>query len=105
EPPARAGLAAEIGVGTLRHPPSPRRRSRCSDRFKPQYLLTPASPTPDAPSGRGSRRGPMIIDAALRRKRFHEVAERIEAMIRSGEFAIGDLLPSERELMERFQVG
>lgn len=47
----------------------------------------------------------MIIDAALRRKRFHEVAERIEAMIRSGEFAIGDLLPSERELMERFQVG
>ncbi len=47
----------------------------------------------------------MIIDAALRRKRFHEVAERIEAMIRAGEFAIGDLLPSERELMERFQVG
>ena len=28
----------------------------------------------------------MIIDAAMRRKRFHEVAERIEAMIRSGEF-------------------
>jgi DNA-binding FadR family transcriptional regulator len=47
----------------------------------------------------------MIIDAAMRRKRFHEVAVRIEAMIRSGEFAIGDLLPSERDLMERFQVG
>jgi GntR family transcriptional repressor for pyruvate dehydrogenase complex len=47
----------------------------------------------------------MTVDAPLRRKRFHEVAERIEAMIGSGEFPVGDLLPSERELMERFKVG
>ena len=40
-----------------------------------------------------------------RRKRAHDVAEEIESLIKSGEFAIGSQLPSERELMERFGVG
>lgn len=40
-----------------------------------------------------------------RRKLYEEVADRLEAMIREGEFAPGSLLPSERELMERFDVG
>jgi GntR family transcriptional repressor for pyruvate dehydrogenase complex len=42
---------------------------------------------------------------AARRKRFHEVAERLEAMIRSGEVPVGATLPSERALMARFGVG
>jgi DNA-binding FadR family transcriptional regulator len=40
-----------------------------------------------------------------RRKLYEEVAERVEAMIRSGDLMPGDQLPSERELMERFGVG
>ncbi|MFO1070909.1 MAG: FCD domain-containing protein [Geminicoccaceae bacterium] len=40
-----------------------------------------------------------------RRKRAHDVAERLEALIGSGEFAVGSQLPSEKELMERFGVG
>jgi len=42
---------------------------------------------------------------AGRRKRSHEVAELIEAAINSGEFAVGDKLPSEKELAERYGVG
>jgi GntR family transcriptional regulator, sialic acid-inducible nan operon repressor len=40
-----------------------------------------------------------------RRKLYQEVFDRLEAMIASGELAPGDLLPSERELSEMFQVG
>ena len=40
-----------------------------------------------------------------RRKLFHEVAERLQDMILSGVLRIGDVLPSERELMERYGVG
>ena len=40
-----------------------------------------------------------------RRKRAHDVAEEIESLISSGEFAVGSALPSEKELMERFGVG
>ncbi|MFO1039596.1 MAG: FCD domain-containing protein [Geminicoccaceae bacterium] len=42
---------------------------------------------------------------AGRRKRAHEVADRLESAITDGEFAVGDQLPTEKELMERFGVG
>ncbi|HYZ63242.1 MAG TPA: transcriptional regulator NanR [Acetobacteraceae bacterium] len=40
-----------------------------------------------------------------RRKLYEEVVARIEAMIHSGEYAPGDQLPSEREIMEAYAVG
>jgi DNA-binding FadR family transcriptional regulator len=40
-----------------------------------------------------------------RRKLSHEVVERLLSRIESGEIAPGDPLPSERELMEAYQVG
>ena len=40
-----------------------------------------------------------------RRKLSDEVFDRLKAMIVSGELAVGDAVPSERELMERFGVG
>jgi GntR family transcriptional regulator, sialic acid-inducible nan operon repressor len=40
-----------------------------------------------------------------RRKLYEEVAREIERLIRDGGLAPGDRLPSEREFMERFQVG
>ncbi len=43
---------------------------------------------------------------AIKRQRlFDQVAEHLEEMILSGEVGVGDALPSERELMERFGVG
>jgi DNA-binding FadR family transcriptional regulator len=43
---------------------------------------------------------------ALKRHRlFDQIAEHLEQMIYSGELKVGDTLPSERDLMERFQVG
>jgi GntR family transcriptional regulator, sialic acid-inducible nan operon repressor len=41
----------------------------------------------------------------VRRKLYQEIVDRIEAMIHDGQYAIGDTLPSERELMESFGVG
>lgn len=40
-----------------------------------------------------------------RRKLFHEVQDRLVQRIRSGEFAAGDHLPAERELMTQYGVG
>lgn len=40
-----------------------------------------------------------------RRKKFEEIAEHLELLIFSGKLKIGDKIPSERELMERFSVG
>ena len=40
-----------------------------------------------------------------RRKRAHDVADHIERMISSGEFSVGEQLPSEKDLMQRFGVG
>lgn len=40
-----------------------------------------------------------------RRKLYEDVALRIEEMIREGRYAVGDNLPSERELMEELGVG
>ncbi len=41
----------------------------------------------------------------VRRKLGHEVQQRLLAGIRSGAYAVGELLPSERELMAQFGVG
>jgi len=41
----------------------------------------------------------------VRRKLYQEIVDRIEAMIHSGQYAVGDALPSEREIMEAFGVG
>jgi DNA-binding transcriptional MocR family regulator len=40
-----------------------------------------------------------------RRKRAHDIAEKLEAMIAADEFEVGSRLPSEKELMARFGVG
>ena len=49
---------------------------------------------------------PMEHDTLIaRRKLYQEVADRLIARIRSGEFAAGDQLPSERSLMETYAVG
>ncbi len=40
-----------------------------------------------------------------RRKRAHDVAEKLEALIAGEEFGVGSRLPSEKELMARFGVG
>ena len=47
----------------------------------------------------------MVPEPIVRRKLSDEVRERLLAMIRSGELRPGDRLPSERQLMNRFQVG
>ncbi|MFK4492301.1 transcriptional regulator NanR [Bradyrhizobium sp. USDA 336] len=44
-------------------------------------------------------------DAIVRRKLSDEVFDRLRLIITSGELTPGDMMPSERELMERFQVG
>ncbi|MEP0322679.1 FCD domain-containing protein [Bauldia litoralis] len=41
----------------------------------------------------------------VRRKRAHDVADGIEKLIDSGEFAVGERLPTEKDLMQRFGVG
>ena len=46
-----------------------------------------------------------MSDRSLRRKRADDVFDRISGLILSGEFAPGEAMPSERELMERFDVG
>lgn len=45
------------------------------------------------------------ISPIVRRKLSHDVLDRLIERINSGEFARGGLLPSERQLMETFQVG
>lgn len=45
------------------------------------------------------------IQAIKRHRLFDQVAEHLSQMIYSGELKVGDALPSERDLMERFQVG
>ena len=47
----------------------------------------------------------MQREAIPKRRLSDEVKARLEKMIHSGEYAPGDHLPSERELMERFGVG
>ncbi|MDR3373558.1 MAG: transcriptional regulator NanR [Ancalomicrobiaceae bacterium] len=49
----------------------------------------------------------MKIDVSpiVRRKLSDEVTERLKALITSGRLQPGETLPSERELMERYQVG
>jgi DNA-binding FadR family transcriptional regulator len=47
----------------------------------------------------------MKYQPVLRKRLHEEVAQRVEAMIRDGEFAEGQYLPSEKELREMFGVG
>src|SRR5258707_997034 len=47
----------------------------------------------------------MPVAAVRRRKLYEEVADQLERLIADGEFAAGDQLPSERELMRQFGVG
>src|SRR4029078_8201832 len=48
----------------------------------------------------------MKLHAPIRRRKlYEEVVVRLEAMIHEGELNPGDLLPSERQLMEHFGVG
>ena len=46
-----------------------------------------------------------VTDPIPRRKLYQEVLDRLLSRITSGEYAAGDQLPSERQLMEMFQVG
>ena len=46
-----------------------------------------------------------MTDVDTPRKRFEEIAEHVELLIFSGKLIVGDKIPSERELMERFGVG
>ena len=45
------------------------------------------------------------LDTIRRRKLSHDVFDRLLASITGGEIAVGEVLPSERELMRSFQVG
>ena len=47
----------------------------------------------------------MERETITRRRLSDEVLDRLEGLIHSGEFGLGDKLPSERNLMERFGVG
>ncbi|MBT3170989.1 MAG: transcriptional regulator NanR [Rhodospirillaceae bacterium] len=47
----------------------------------------------------------MERETITRRRLSDEVVDRLEGLIHSGEFELGDQLPSERDLMERFSVG
>ena len=47
----------------------------------------------------------MERETITRRRLSDEVVDRLEGLIHSGEFGLGDKLPSERDLMERFGVG
>jgi DNA-binding FadR family transcriptional regulator len=46
-----------------------------------------------------------VSEVIQRRKLFHEVADRLQSAILSGALQVGEALPSERELMERYGVG
>jgi len=46
-----------------------------------------------------------VSDPINRRKLYHEVVDRLLSRIQSGEFKVGDRLPSERVLMDEFGVG
>ena len=48
---------------------------------------------------------PLHPEPIVRQKLSAQVFERLKRMIVSGEFAPGDAMPSERDLMERFEVG
>jgi DNA-binding FadR family transcriptional regulator len=45
------------------------------------------------------------VEPIRRRKLSHDILDRLLARINNGEFVAGDVLPSERELMQTFQVG
>jgi len=47
----------------------------------------------------------MERETITRRRLSDEVMDRLEGLIHSGEFSLGEKLPSERDLMERFGVG
>lgn len=48
---------------------------------------------------------PLPKASIVRRKRAHDVADELEKLISGGEFSVGDRLPTEKDLMQRFGVG
>lgn len=52
-----------------------------------------------------SPKATFAVQPIKRRKLYEDVVERLQAMMLSGKLAPGDVLPSERELTEMFQVG
>lgn len=52
-----------------------------------------------------SGEGRAAFERGGRRKRYEEIVDHVQLMIFSGALGIGDQLPSERELMDRFGVG
>ena len=55
--------------------------------------------------GAGQRGAESAGEPIARRKLSHEVQERLLAALRAGEYPVGALMPSERELMARYAVG
>ena len=51
-----------------------------------------------------SGEGRAAFERGGRRKRYEEIVDHVQLMIFSGALGIGDQLPSERELMDRFGV-
>ena len=59
----------------------------------------------EGPLGASQIASRMTLDPIRRSKIYQEVARRLEGQIIGGELQPGDVLPSERELMERHSVG
>jgi DNA-binding FadR family transcriptional regulator len=57
------------------------------------------------PDRRGIAMSGFTVRPVRRRKLYEEIVEHLEQMMFKGELVPGDLLPSERELMEMFGVG
>ena len=56
-------------------------------------------------AGAGRAMTTMRSEPIPRRKLYHEVVDRLRERILSGEYGPGEQMPSERQLMELFQVG
>jgi DNA-binding FadR family transcriptional regulator len=56
-------------------------------------------------AGRRTSPSRLAPEPIPRRKRSQEVADRIQAKIRAGQFSVGERLPSERDLMAIYGVG
>lgn len=71
-----------------------------SDQIEESVRHMPKAHVHDAPPDAGQQAEPIV-----RQKLSDQVFDRLWQMIASGDLSPGDLLPSERALMERFKVG